>query len=967
MEYYLRRRGPHRFGTSRPRNVINSMIWTRPESIWWLIPALLVVVWFHYRSLAEFTPARRWLTTLLRVVVVALVVIAACGPVRTLPTRDATIVVAIDRSTSIDQASRAHADGIVRELIEASEPRSHIQLRFLPFDRQPGTIADTWEFELNSGDTDSEELSGEPAAPEDASEDREGVVDEGSVNGEDQPANFLPELSSSEAVPETANGTNLSAAMRAAAASVPPSRVARILLLSDGNENLGSDPVSTAAEIATPDSGRAAEVTAVPLPGRAEPEIQVTEVSAPASVRRGQPFYVEVIVTSNRAGSGVIDLYRGDVRIDTGKASYNVKQGETRFRFRQMIDGPKQQVFAARVRGFEDTLLDNNEASAVVHASGRPRVLWIDTDVEATDSIRWALDEQSVDIEVRPPAGIPVNLTELEAFECVVLSNVPATAMSMRQMDLIRLYVEQLGGGLVMVGGDQSFGLGGYYRTRIEEILPVRSNFDKEREQPSLAMMLVIDKSGSMGGNKIALAREAAIASAELIGPKDFLGVITFDGQAYLVSEMTSGSARGQIIDSIASIEASGGTNMYPAMQMALEQLATTPAKLKHVLLMTDGISSPGDFHGAADEMAASRITLSTIALGEGASEALLEELAEIGGGRYYFCEDPAVVPQIFAKETVEAGGSAINELPFIAQPIRPTEVLAGIDLETSPFLLGYVVTRPKPTAEFILASESGDPLLVWWRYGLGVSVAFTSDAKNRWAGEWLAWPDFGRFWAQVLRHAMRKQEAGGLAVSIDQERGEATVRMDAIDETGNFQSQLQSKLTVIGPDLKTASFEMPVTAPGRYEQKFPMKSRGTYHLDLTAVSPDGTVRRTQRGTTVGYPDELRLLPVNLQQLAAITEAGNGISESIRPTTTSAASEAVEQVSKASDPRGIEPDRDRGDDRSAMAQLPARFDVNTYLSAETPAARRPQPLWAWFLAAAAILFVGDVGSRRLFS
>ncbi|MEM0925057.1 MAG: VWA domain-containing protein [Planctomycetota bacterium] len=924
------------------------MIWIRPEAFWLILPAALLVAWFHRHSLAEFSPVRRWTATMIRTVVILLVVLAACGPVRTVSTTDATVIVAVDRSESVDEAARDAADAVVAELIEASEDYPNIELQFLPFGRQPGEITEEWKLESES-DVDAasdEELTAEP------------VVDDASLEKDEElssstDASESVTLTSIRREPEAeALGTDLSAAIRAAAASVPPSRVARILLLSDGNDNSGGDPIVTAGEIAAAESGRAAEVTALPLPARVEPEIQVTRVSAPASVRRGQPFYVEVVVSSNRDGEGSIDLYRGDVKIETGQATYNVKKGENRFRFRQSIDGPKQQVFAARVRGFEDTLLDNNESMAVVHATGRPRVLWIDTDIDATDSIRWALDEQSVDIEVRPPEGIPVNLTELEAYECVVLSNVPATAISMRQMDLIRLYVEQLGGGLVMLGGDQSFGLGGYYRTRIEEILPVRSNFDKEREQPSLAMMLVIDKSGSMGGEKIALAREAAIASAELIGPKDFLGVITFDGDSYLVSEMTSGSARGQIIDSIASIEASGGTNMYPAMEMAIEQLASTPAKLKHVLLMTDGISTPGDFQGAADEMAASRITLSTVALGQGASESLLEELADIGGGRYYFCEDPSVVPQIFAKETVEAGGSAINELPFVAQPIRPTEVLAGIEMDTSPFLLGYVMTRPKPTAEFILASESGDPLLVWWRYGLGMSVAFTSDAKNRWAGEWLAWPDFGRFWAQVLRHAMRKQEAGGLAVSIDQTHGKATVQLDAIDDNGYFQSDLQSRLTIIGPDLKPASHEMSVVAPGRYEWTFPTDERGTYHLDLAASSPDGTLRRTQRGITVGYPDELRLLPVNADALAAITRAGDGVAEAVRPSTDL---ESMTPVSQSG-----------GDSSNAVRTETPTFDADTFLAASTKSARRPQALWAWLLAAAAGLFIADVAARRIF-
>src|SRR5262249_11574892 len=183
------------------------------------------------------------------------------------------------------------------------------------------------------------------------------------------------------------------------------------------------------------------------------------------------------------------------------------------------------------------------------------------------------------------------------------------------------------------------------------------------------------------------------------------------------------------------------------------EALKNTVAKLKHVIILTDGISEPGDFEGITNAMVAERITVTTVGVGDDADRRLLEEIARIGKGRYYFTDDPSSVPQIFAKETVTASKSAINEQPFLPQVARPTQTLAGIDFEAAPFLLGYVLTRPKPTSEVVLTSEKGDPLLSWWRYGLGMTAAFTSDAKARWAAEWLTWPGYSKFWAQVVRH----------------------------------------------------------------------------------------------------------------------------------------------------------------------------------------------------------------------
>lgn len=318
--------------------------------------------------------------------------------------------------------------------------------------------------------------------------------------------------------------------------------------------------------------------------------------------------------------------------------------------------------------------------------------------------------------------------------------------------------------------------------------------------------------------------------------------------------------------------------------------------------------------------MAAGRMTVSTVAVGEGADQDLLESIAREGNGRYYFCDDPQNIPQIFAKETVTASKSAINELPFLPQMVRPTSVLNNIELASAPFLFGYVVTRPKPTGEFVLASESGDPLLCWWRYGLGMSVAFTSDASSRWAAEWLSWPDFGVFWAQVIRHAMRKSDNRGAFVEIERQGSKATVTMDTVNEAGQFVNDAPSRITLIKPSLETEQVEMSQTAPGRYTAEFDASTRGTFHLEISQQRGAGDPLRQTRGLVIGYPDELRLRPTNEELLKKVAEVSGG---RFNPT--------AEEV----------------------------FDI------EDRTALRATPLWPLLLMIAAAVFLFDVALRRI--
>jgi Ca-activated chloride channel family protein len=827
----------------------------------------VVLFYYFYRSLSDFPKWQRGMSLAIRIAILLLLVLALAGLTLSRPTSEQFIVFAVDQSLSVGQESQQEAR---KFLDEATAKAGRTKVAFLPFEGEPGKLAEQHPMLFEKTDS-----SPKPTAD----------------------------------LPPPA--TNVEAALEAAVAMIPPGYVPQVVLLSDGNQTRG-DALRTSLRAGIP-------ISTVPLPTRKEMEAQVSAVGLPAQVRQGEPFFVEVVIDSNHDDEGLIQVYRGDHEVVHEKKA--LKKGENRFRFQQSIESERLANFTARISGLKaDTLLDNNSESGLVYAAGKPRILIVESDPKLIRELVAALEQEEIQVDVRPATGMPDNLADLQNYELLILSNVPATSLSQKQMEVARTYVQDLGGGFMMLGGEQSFGLGGYYKSVLEDILPVRSDFEKEKEKPSLGMVLVIDKSGSMDGDKIEMAKTAARSAAELLGNNDQLAVVAFDGETYVVSEMQSAGNKGRIIDDISRIEAGGGTTMYPAMEKAFDILQDTHARLKHVIVLTDGISNPGDFTGLAQAMAQAKITLSTVAVGSDADTSLLEEIAKTGGGRYYLTEDPASIPQIFAKETVTASKSAIDEQPFVPQVIRATQALKGIDLENAPFLLGYVMTRPKPTCEVILATEKGDPLLVWWRYGLGMTVAFTSDAKSRWAAEWLTWPGYGKFWAQVVRNTMRKSDAKGVAVQVDQRGGKATVTLDAVDPSGRFLNQAEAEMTLIDPQLGSRKVPLTQTAPGRYVATLDVSKSGAYHMELTQKKNGQVLYRQSRGISVGYSEELRLRPTNETLLRQIAEASGG---TYQPT------------------------------------------AETIFAPTERTAHRPTPLWPWLLSLAAILLVLDVFLRRV--
>ena len=861
---------------------------TRPWHLLILIPMLVVVGYYFVRSLSDFPHRQRLVSLLVRSLIALLLVLSLAGLTWLHRTDEQFVIFVADQSQSIGDDAAAKATEF---MTEAVKHKSKHRVAYLPFAAAVGEVRD-----------EPLVFGREPSILRNRQSELAREGPEASNGSTTIPLHTdLPKL----------DGTRLASAIEAAAGYMPPGYIPHIIVLSDGNETDG-DAVAAA-------SRSRVTVSTVPLPTRSEPEVQVSQVNVPAEVREGEPFFVDVTIQSNHDDEGLVEVFRGDHKVVSENRV--LKPGANVFRFQQSIDRDRLAAFTVRVSGLkQDTLLDNNADTGLVYAAGKPRVLIIESDPNLIRELAYALEDEGIQVDIRPPQGMPESLADLQNYELLMLSNVPATSITQQQMEIARTYVQELGGGFIMLGGELSFGLGGYYKTTLEEILPVRSDFEKEKEKPSLAMVLVIDKSGSMSGDKIEMAKSASQAAVELLGRRDQAAVIAFDGATFVISEMQSASNKSKLNDEISRIDAGGGTTMYPAMEMAYELLMAASAKLKHVIILTDGISSSGDFEGLAQTMASAKITVSTVAIGEGSATDLLESIARTGKGRYYLTNDPSQVPQIFAKETITASKSAIDEQPFVPVVIRATHALAELDIESAPFLLGYVMTRPKPTCEVILATEKGDPLLAWWRYGLGMTAAFTSDAKSRWAAEWLTWPGYGKFWTQVIRQTMRKSESRGIQVTTTRQGQLAHVSVDAVSETGQFLNQSEVELTVINTKLQRETSTMLQTAPGRYATEFKTPHSGSYHMEIALKQSGQVLYRQSRGMIVGYSDELRIQPTNEKLLREIASATGGT-------------------------YAVEPTRVfDGQDRWTT---------------------RPTQLWPWLLTAAALLLALDVALRRI--
>jgi Ca-activated chloride channel family protein len=510
--------------------------------------------------------------------------------------------------------------------------------------------------------------------------------------------------------------------------------------------------------------------------------------------------------------------------------------------------------------------------SSVVVVKPAGRVLVLEDDPHAADALVRLLADQGLQIERRPASSVPPKAEALADFDAALLVNTPATSLSLDQQRTLQSFVQDLGRGLVVIGGSRTFSPGGYEGSVLDDVLPVSATPPIEPQQGSLALFLVIDRSGSMdivsgggpggaGATKMAMAREAAIEAAGLLQMQDTLGVIAFDSSFQWVVPPTRLQTPDEVqpIQSrIATIKSGGGTSILPALQAAFEAATATDAPLKHIVLMTDGESNDRGYEDLLAKMAANQITLSTLAIGSDADTRLLTSLAHLGGGRYYFTERSTQIPRIASKETNILTRNAIVEGQAAAIVADPSPILRSISGDLPP-LSGYVATTRKDRAVTALETERGHPLLAHWQYGLGRVVAWTSDAQQGWSSSWATWRDAAQFWSQVTRWALPAPIASNFqpGVSVGPDGRHVSLDVQALGADGRFADLQDTRATVLSPDGSARELALPQRGPGEYGLETSVSAPGEYRVlfkqgqleEVAAFAAPDAIERHSVGT----------------------------------------------------------------------------------------------------------------------
>lgn len=678
-------------------------------------------------------------------------------------------------------------------------------------------------------------------------------------------------------------GTDVQAAIQLAYGLYPPGHLPRMVVVTDGNQTRG-DLVSEAY--------RAKEM-GVRLSWRTFAEDQVQEIRVvglhlPDEIKVGQPFEIMAEVWSTHAETVTLNL-RQDEFPNALQPSQTIelKEGVNRIPWKSEAKRAGATTYRLRLSKYaHDTEKANNEAVMTAPVKGKPSVLYVEGGVMrepgAAGYLQRALEHENIDVEVRGPRGLPGTAKELEKYDLVLVSDVPAHFVGAGQMAALDQYVSSLGGGLIMAGGEDSFGSGGYQATKIEQIMPVRFDSEKTREQPDVAVCVVLDRSGSMQGAKIEAAKESARATAEALSPNDILAVVAFDSEAQVYVRPQRAANKMRISADISRLQSGGGTNIYPGLKEAFEVLEGVNAKVKHVILLSDGEAPYDGLVELVQDMRSARITVSVVGV-TGADRNLLSMIADNGDGRLYMTDDIGALPRIFMKETTEAQKSQLVEDAIKVRVAKRVEAIEGVAIDAAPPLHGYVTTKPKPTAEVILVSDLGEPILARWRHGAGTSVAWTSDVKNRWSADWIAWGGYPKFWAQLVRTSMRRKVYDSYDLSATIDDGRAKVTVDAIDSGDQFVNKLDTTLQVIDPATNAVKQTVPMaqTAAGRYVADFPIERYGSFLLKAIHARDGKVVAESMGAVALPYPLEfLKTTPdaSALKQAAIVTGGSDQVS-----------------------------------------------------------------------------------------
>lgn len=806
------------------------------EPVWlWLLLLAPLFWWVARRYGGALSPFRAWLALSLRLLTLAALTLALAGFTLMQTHDQLAVLFLVDGSDSIPPAARAEALKFATEALPAA--RNGDRAGILVFGR---------DAMVETAPTDKLEFP----------EKLDTVVDP--------------------------TASDLAGALRVAAGVFPADAKKRVVLLSDGLQTRGNyeeEGVAAAAQ--------QIQLDYVPLSKREGAEVLVERVVTPARVAQDEAFDVTVIVRPFDDGTATVRLFRDGALVD--ERPVKLEAGKLKpIVFAQKLHTGGFFSYEAVIEPSADTIPQNNSAIGYTRVSGTPRVLIATQAKQGGRHLKGALEAGGFEVAVTGPEGLGTQLAEMAGYDAIFLENVLGTDLSRAQMETLRSFVRDFGGGLVAVGGDQSYGVGGWDDTPLEEILPVDMTMKDTEEHPAVNLEIVIDKSGSMSGtdssgvSKIQMAKEAAIAAVELLSPRDSVGVIAFDGASQIMAPPTKlgGGNKANLVDRIGSIGGGGGTDFFPALEDGLRESQGSGASVKHVILVSDGQSSPGDIAGLTARYRAAKVTLSTIAIGADADQHTMEDIAKRGGGRYYFSPDAESIPRVFTRETILIAKNYLIEEPFVPQLTNSGGMVRGFEGIAVPQLVGYVGTTKKDQATQWMKTHKGDPLLASWRVGLGKSIAWTSDAEPRWSKNWTSWDGYAKFWSQVARFSLGAREGSGLSAtaSIDGE-GVMRIEAEALDSGGDFANFRSVFAEVVGPDRKRTEVQLRQTGPGKYTAVTKAEKVGAYLVTVAMAGAEAGAEVSARavaGASVSYSPEYRISAGDGGLLARVAARSGG-------------------------------------------------------------------------------------------
>ncbi|MGQ0568164.1 MAG: VWA domain-containing protein [Armatimonadota bacterium] len=662
------------------------------------------------------------------------------------------------------------------------------------------------------------------------------------------------------------DGTNLAEALARSLSALPDGTGRRIVLLTDGQANAG-ELTPVLAEL----RARGVELAVVPIAPDPPPDVMVEEVTMPHAASVGERLPVTVTLRATAVA-------QADLRVRANGAlllarEVSLRPGRTRIDLEPIATQAGLLRIDAAIDGTPDGEPGNNRAFALGFITGPPFVVYASAQ---PGPLPQALEAQDLRVRRAAPVQLPASLAGYQGAAAVVLDDVPAYVLNPQQLAALRDYVRVGGGGLVVVGGTQSFGIGGYAGTPLEEALPVSMDVRHRLAIPSLAIVLVLDASGSMGSfgaelAKVELAKETAQSVVDLLGERDLIGVLAFDQVPRWLVRPTPASERARILDAVSRIKAGGGTNLFPALEAARDALRQVEAKVKHVIVLSDGQTDPGAFQNLVTGMSDEKITISTVSIGRDADLEIMRNVAHWGRGRSYVTRDLYSIPQILTAEALLATRAYVIEERFTPRLVGAPAVFA--DLGAIPPLRGYLATAPKPSAEVALVSHQDDPIVATWTYGLGRAVAITTDARFRWTAEWSDWPRAARFWSQAVRWAASR-ETGALDVHAETAGDRLRVVLDARAADGTPFVSWEARAVVIGDGGEVASAPLVQTRAGWYETAMRLPPPGAYVVRVTAAEGTRPVGRAALPLAVPYSPELRQVGLKRAVISHLVEAG---------------------------------------------------------------------------------------------